>query len=437
MQVAVIPFIPPEVPINEDTMREYTEEKTKKYEIKEFTKDKLIISISSLLKRYMRNEPTHSPESLIAKRFGQKMLPALDPNHYKWNIFNELEIPEGSFFLPQEMVEKDIDFSKYVHYSSLVAPVLQDVFSSIMVSPDKHVTLPFANDSVTFYSIGYPFQATWVYLKEKVKGYEREVSDSQNPKSYKIHITPNHEYALYTLFHLFTIMHNNPVFHIGKINGKIMLNPRGCKPNPTDTTLIRANGGSAPTIVIYGNDNREEMIPILNALLKEFKSEISILGGMTPDYPYRALPFNVRLNSLIQYAQGDRGRKLDARDRFIEKIKTSNDRKKAYGFAQWAVKEFGPQKCADPTQTEKLSRLSLQLFGKNICLPQYQTYLSKKECLDDICWMRPLTSKEPMISPFEISEFKEEAVVIGGGRYTRRRSRTKKTRRVKKGSRKY
>ena len=130
---------------------------------------------------------------------------------------------------------------------------------------------------------------------------------------YKIHIQPKNKYILYTLFRLFTIMKQNELFHNKKIMGKFLLTPRFTHPNPDNVGLAGLNGGVAPVIVIYCNSDSEQVKNVLSVLLKEFEREVDIIGSMTTDYKYRVVPFNVRLNSLLFYAQGDRTMKLHAR----------------------------------------------------------------------------------------------------------------------------
>jgi hypothetical protein len=105
------------------------------------------------------------------------------------------------------------------------------------------------------------------------------------------------------------------------------------------------------------------------------------------------LPFNIRLNSLISFAQGDRSHKLDSRERFRRGFEG-----KKYFMPSW-VEELIRVGCASPDT----ATLSMQLLGKDICSTEN---LMNPDCLDDICWLTQY--KDEMLDPRTIPHFELE-----------------------------
>ncbi len=337
----------------------------------------------------------------------------LNPAEYKWSLFTQLDIPERSLMVPsgQEppVLSEKMPFEHVVE--KLFRPMnidskFQEAFSDVR------------DDGFVSFSKGYIQQVPWFFSVKEMYGKEVIQDKKLLTISYKIHITPKYEYLLYTLLRLFTIMKNNAEFHIGILQGKILLGARDCKPDERNTYLLELNGGAAPMIVIYSNALASTTRSMLDVLLREFQSEVDILGGMTSDYKYRVLPFNVRLNSLIQYAHGDRSHKLDQRDAFAKLLSdsTKNQRNtlltKKYFKPSWI--STITEKCGTSEEQEG-NRLSMQFFGKNLCSPEHKNILEDPFSLDDINWMTmkpkiildPMTLTNLVIEPEEIVDMPE------------------------------
>jgi hypothetical protein len=316
-----------------------------------------------------------------------------DPTQFKWNMFNELQMPEYAYIS---------EFEKESMYPGSFTKSIRTVFSVL----NKLNTQPYNNylrskqTNYEFLMVGHQFQVFWdvsIGYTDYLTPYAHK--DEPSKKMYKIHLTPKHEYFLYTIWRFFMLLHKYPaVFHNKKIRGKVLLNIRTSKPFEENTQLVFINGGATPMIVMYMDDNNDFVRTVLDILLEEFKNDIPIIGGMTVDYKYRVLPFNVRLNSLISYAQGDRSKKLDAREAF-EKVKAT----KTYFMPSW-LKEIKDTACESSKQENEI--LTMQLFGKNICSAENQAMLSNENCLDDVCWLTAYPND--MLDPRSIPHFTVE-----------------------------
>lgn len=309
-----------------------------------------------------------------------------DPVNYKWNIFKEIGVPDFSMLaVPSRAGRKPphgaIDFSTGLH----------TIFQSF--NTDSKIANAFVNQSeggIFQFTKGHPLQQEFIIAITEPEGIY-SLTKSQ-PEGYKIHLTPKADYAVFTLLRFFTILKENKVFHSKNIHAKITFHFRDNRPREENTELAKLNGGGVPTIVLYASHNNETTKGVLESLLAGYKDHVSTLGSMTPDYKYRILPFNVRLNSLIAYAQGDRSAKLNNRNQFAGfasmRVEAYIHLKK-YFMPNWVsdmIVQANEERVNQKTK-RTLSTLSLQLLGKDICSPELQTELYDPRCLDDICWM--------------------------------------------------
>ena len=306
-----------------------------------------------------------------------------NPTEYKWDLYDYLDLPKRSVFRPFDPYDTNsigtaIQYRRALNFSYAPRALFQRMNSDATIQ--NAFCEPQQNGYLKFLSAGHPQQVMFDYISkgDRAKSY---FSDTMNSAfSYKIHLSPKSEYLLYTLCRLFTIMKDSVFFTNKLIRAKFLFSPRDSFPETRNTKLTELNGGAAPTIVIYWNNNAADLKEALELFLQEFKRDEPIIGQMTVDYAYRVLPFNVRLNSLLLFAQGDRISKLTNREK-----QRTNGSLKQYFMADWVKRMI--EKCGTEDKQEDIANLSMQLLGKNICLPEVQESLSKPECLDDICWM--------------------------------------------------
>ena len=380
----IVEYFPPELPINETTVQRMSA-RTIEFVRKEVNLRALTDSILGLFHRYI---------DVVASGSTPKA------SDFQWNLYDEMGIPKNSVFAKESTISPQygyIDFANGLR--EVFAEVFQDTkFKKAFIDEENIGFLKF------FKGHGYqvPFQMA-------VKGTGSLGDDlviysltKSQPEGYKIHLTPKPDYAFYTFLRFFSIMKKNVVFHGKMITAKMTLHFRDNNPREENTVFLKWNGGGVPTIVFYANHKDQITKTMLNVLLSEFQEEVGTLGAFTPEYKYRILPFNVRLNSLIAYAQGDRSAKLDNRTQFagFSSMRVEDYiHVKKYFMPDW-IRDMMAQaneSRANKKVLKEISTFSLQTLGKDVSLPEVQAMLADPRCLNDICWMTgmPKTMLDP------------------------------------------
>jgi len=175
---------------------------------------------------------------------------------------------------------------------------------------------------------------------------------------HKIHLFVKHEYIAYAILKLATLPAN---FLANKFIYKFQLFNRTSNLRPENTELhdIRVDGGVVPTIVIYGSSDPAIMTQLLRLVMNLFPEHDRI--GLMEDRGTMTLsPFNVRLNKLVSYAAGDRGRTLDAMLRNISNI----DNYTEYTIPRWLL---DLQRGCSADGREDVNRQSQLFLGIDAC----------------------------------------------------------------------
>ena len=377
IQGCMVFYLPPEIPLSEQTFTNIRRGELQ-FKSKSFSLISLYRSLDILFSRY--NDEIAAGGTP-------------DSENYKWNLYREIGIPENSIMalinsypLPFGVIDLPQGI-KHIFKIFNNDYTFQDAF----INRAKGGNFEFLNVSAG-YQIPFQIIVKGIGATENVRVFSLTRGE---PEGYKIHLTPKPDYAFYTLLRLLTCMKNNEIFHGKKIMAKITLHFRDNLPGEVNTEMIKLNGGGVPSIVLYSNQDNSSTKAILDTLLSEFKNDVARIGAMTPDYKYRILPFNVRLNSLISYAQGDRLLKLDNRSEVANQIASS----KKYFMPDWIAEiiRISNETRANRKIQRDLSTMSLQLLGKDITQPDLQAALSDTRCIDDICWMtaNPSTMLDP------------------------------------------
>ena len=312
----------------------------------------------------------------------------------KWNLFEQMGIPSGSYINESE---SEIRLKRFTRAVRILFQTL-NYYNPLIDFLDKKKI------DYRFLMSGHQFQVFWntSLFNPSFDNLESIDTGVSILEVYKIHLTPKADYAVYTILKLFTILGKDnykSVFEKKKITGKILLNFRTSLPTEENTSLTSVNGGATPMIVLYMNNDIEFIKQVLNILLIEFEPDIQEIGAMIPQYRYRILPFNIRLNSLISYSQGDRCFKLDAREAFKKKKKA-----KEYFIPTW-VKNILQPKCSIQEDPPNNEMISMQIFGKNICKAEEDYF--NENCLDDICWITAYP--DTFLNPMDLEQFRIES----------------------------
>jgi len=156
----------------------------------------------------------------------------------------------------------------------------------------------------------------------------------------------------------------------------------------------KSNGGPIAGIVLYFSNDHSETLKILKLLVSLFKEEAEI-GVMKIDIPYHlSVPvYNVRINNLICYAQGDRCSKLDRQISDEEAKIKQNTPIDDYKIPIW-IKKI-KENCTDSTKDE-INKKTYNYIGENVCDIELLD-----NCIDKpICYLT--TNPRSMISPLQI-----------------------------------
>lgn len=325
----------------------------------------------------------------------------LRPDTYKWNYFDLLGIPENSYLYHANSKEGRVQPEEpYVSITKGMRLVLMAISPDIFTKICKYDSAS-QYGTFTFLPNGSTHQMFWRISKLSPRfasSYSKLTGKIE--QQYKIHITPKHEYLFYVIFRYLSMIKDDDILNNNTIESKIILDFRSDRPLLNNTDQIRLNGGASPIMVLYMNTDSKLVGKVLDKLLNEFKSEKDKLGAMTPDYKYRVLPFNVRLNSLLSYAQGDRCQKLDNREGFLT---GSIGNPKSFFMAKW-VKDMMNNEC----NNSNTAAISMQLFGKNICDKENKRELQDEFNTDDLLWMTAYP--EDFLDPRTLSNFKPEVL---------------------------
>ncbi len=368
----------PEVPVTERIFNQLASKNASVYHEKSVDLATLYESIKALFYKFIDAEAAgvkHNPED------------------YRWNLYEQLGIPESAFLSAQgDIPEGTLRF----------LPSFIWMFRRFSEDPKFVGAFTFPELEGDFrFSSGNPGQMPWHVIvkgkntpenKNSSYGYFSQTYGEDG--AYKIHFTPKHEYAFYTMLRLWSIQKKHSIFHFKYIESKILLNFRLTRPNEANTYILETGGGSLPVIVFYGNDNKPTMKEMIEIFLQEFAEEVETIGAMTPDYKYRILPFNVRLNSLLAYALGDRTNKVRARKYYRPSNNPRDALYKEYNMPPWVPRLMRLCK----TKGTAAGDLSMRLLGKNLCLLDFRMFLDHK-CMDDICWLSP---SDDMLDPLTL-----------------------------------
>lgn len=334
---------------------------------------KIFESIQSLFERFAKAYTAGQP---------------LSPEDYKWDIYAELGIPEFSLF--QRGGKQDnihfvlTEILKSFNQNKLI----QDAYGN-ETSPSP---IDFS-DGTQQYQVAFTMDPPEDPLNNNLPGVIFSETTGHD-ETYKIHLNPKHQYAFYTICKLFTLLRTSAFAGRGKITAKLLFNYRVSNLTENDTEQLSANGGIVPVIVFYCNNDRNQVKKILEQMVKSFSSDIAVIGSLVPEYPFRVLPFNVRLNSLISYAQGDRTDKLKARMKFQQ------TKRHDYKTPNWVLDMM--KKCS----TETINQ-SMRFLGKNVCSEPVKSMILDPTCEDDICWLTAYP--EDMLDPRSIRYLELEA----------------------------
>ena len=178
----------------------------------------------------------------------------------------------------------------------------------------------------------------------------------------KIHLFVKHQYILYTVLKVASL-HTH--FPSNKFQFKFYLLNAPSNLRPEDTVLynLTHNGGIAATVVIYGSSDPAIMSELLRLVLDLFPDHEE-LGLMDTTGTLKLSPFNIRLNTLVSYAAGDRNISSDLMLENIGKKGTNTIRDPPYTIPKWF--DDMTQECT-PAKREDLNRHSQLFLGIDAC----------------------------------------------------------------------
>ena len=328
-------------------------------------------------------------------KYSQDTLSPIEP----FNIHDILEIPPKSCVMTsdyrristliREHYIENIETKPYFHFNySHVGPSMSSGENNIFFVYDK--TARYSNQS----------------------GVQNKSPDLPGASLNKIHLLPKDDYLLYVVIKLDKFMaevvqKKYPMYHL-----EMKFSTQSCHSRKMDNEpLLRSlefNGGIVQTIVIYGSSDPEIMSFILKGILEVFKGQEDLLGDMDLNSPLDIPVFNIRLNPLISYAAGDRGKTLDImiQRRKYPKITFSE----LFEIPEWLIEK---QKYCSTAQDE-INADTRVLLGINVCrdneridlptecmLARWHTE-SKKFENSKFCFLQ--RSGNPVLNPFPFYE---------------------------------
>ena len=137
-------------------------------------------------------------------------------------------------------------------------------------------------------------------------------SDYRNINDFKIHLCVKPEYSFWVAVRLalFTNDHFGEPHTIKR--WKFFLNPRETNILQTDTFMIASMGGNLPAFVLYGTENVSGNRTALKGIIRHFEPYESLIGNveLSQAGAIKLPAGNLRYNSLVAYASGDRTSKM-------------------------------------------------------------------------------------------------------------------------------
>jgi len=262
------------------------------------------------------------------------------PSKFKYSFYDLLDIPPYSY-VP---IYTDI---RYVLRN-------EDLLSKLLKYFILHFNY-FKEPDCTYYVRPNDIQ---LYFEYRVKTKPYFIGDDVN----KIHLFVKHEYILYAALKVASLhrhfMENCFFFKFNLFNAASNL-----RPEDTELYRLKMNGGIAPTIIIYGSSDPAIMSKLLQLVLDLFPDHEE-LGLMDTTGIFKLSPFNIRLNTLVSYAAGDRGKSLNFMLANIGKKGTNVVRTPPYTIPKWF--DDMTRDCT-PATREDLNRRSQLFLGIDAC----------------------------------------------------------------------
>jgi len=249
------------------------------------------------------------------------------PSRFKFSFYDILEIPP---------------YSVVVHESNTVREQIT-----------THFVLPFK--IIHNQLLQLIFQKNGFYTHFIFNG---NMPDFRDYNQNKIHLFVKQEYILYTMLKLASLSKHfkDNCFYFKSLYFNAESNLR---PENTGFYSLSSNGGIAPTIVIYGSADIDIMIKLIRLVLELFPDHEE-LGLMDDSNTLKLSPFNIRLNTLVSYAAGNRGTTLNALISNIESGKHNPE----YRIPAW-FKDMQSE-CTSATYND-LNRKSQLFLGIDAC----------------------------------------------------------------------
>ena len=280
----------------------------------------------------------------------EKLNTIFKKDHYEFNIYNLLGVPYLSYLVGytmyySELVKRNIrtetedgistditkEFNKFRwpiqskdHNTHIIQNNTANMEKEIYNNTTKYLDFTICidkNQKWNFFikkNVNEASVNSGTSVKDTIKkkrGKYIYTNDNKNLQ-YKIHFMVDPKYILYVVFKLLKVLDMN--FPDNEFLFKFFLNSRLSVITAADTLCfeLSQNGGPAATIVLYSSDNADDTKDLLKILISAFESEADEKNGiglMNYTKPFNTcVPiYNIRVNSLICYAHGDRGIKLN------------------------------------------------------------------------------------------------------------------------------
>jgi len=276
------------------------------------------------------------------------------PSRFKFSFFDLLEIPPYSYISVRTGGEKPIN-------ADLNETLLANYVLTFDIFKHPEFRCMTMEDNIQVYCD---------YRSEK-KGNKPDFVGSD---SNKIHLFVKHEYILYTVLKIASLhthfMKNRFVFKFSLFNATSNL-----RPEDKDMYNLALSGGISATIVIYGSSDSVIMSTLLRLVLGLFPDHEE-LGLMDTAGTLKLSPFNIRLNTLVSYAAGDRNTSCDLMLDNIGKIGSTPP----YTIPKWF--DDMRSKCTPATKDE-LNRQSQLFLGIDACNSDGSIIDYKKKCKEE------------------------------------------------------
>jgi hypothetical protein len=301
--------------------------------------------------------------------------------------------------------------------SRVLIELVKDVFNE----PSQGITT--AVSPAQEYNIFFHFGSASKPLFDSIRG-PGYIAPVYN---YKIHLMPKPEYAFYTIYKLNKLFEDDgsPLLSSYRLQTKININMRYHNLRDTNTLPLadEINGGPSPTIVIYSTYDKERTRDLLVEIIRLFP-EAAEIGNMTLSGKKNLPPFNVRLNSLIAYAHGDRSTKLDVRI----SARAAGTPQRTLTPAKWFLDITDT---CTPSTAEAVNEKAQRFYGEDACGADGAPLDLPSPYLSDVNMMTH--DLAGMLGPEEVLA---AAGVSGGGLARRKGMRRRLTMRRGRGGRK-